>query len=289
MKNLNENSLLENAHAFINESLRNARRAQRSHQSWSFAVIHLIQGLELMLKAALEVEHSSLIYDNIEKPDKTVSIDQAINRLKIYSKIHFDEKELRHIKSASKIRNAIIHHKFEFNPHMFSNTYSRIFEYVHIFHTKHLKTDLHDSIDPMLHKFEALLLSKFSSPMVYYHGQEVAKITPQEIQYFQKFNAIRSNQGIVFRRIRQGEHTSGFGTNKACGDCGVAIGQFHTDACDQEQCPVCGMQFWGCEDIDAYLPISESEFRSLPEPPGIEIGKEVFKALIEENEKHGNE
>jgi len=39
-------TLLENASVFINEAIRNARRAKREARYWSFAILHLIQGLE---------------------------------------------------------------------------------------------------------------------------------------------------------------------------------------------------------------------------------------------------
>jgi len=32
-----------------------------------------------------------------------------------------------------------------------------------------------------------------------------------------------------------------------CPDCGVTIGEFHHEGCDIEPCPLCGLQYDGCD------------------------------------------
>jgi HEPN domain-containing protein len=54
-------SLLENAYDFLNESLRSAERAGQDSKAWKFAVLHVVQAIELLLKARLHAEHPVLI------------------------------------------------------------------------------------------------------------------------------------------------------------------------------------------------------------------------------------
>jgi HEPN domain-containing protein len=53
-------NLLENAYDFLNEALRSAERAGQDPQAWKFAVLHVVQAIELLLKARLQAEHPVL-------------------------------------------------------------------------------------------------------------------------------------------------------------------------------------------------------------------------------------
>ena len=71
-----ELSLRENAYDFINESLRNAVRAEAEPLVWKFAISNVVQAIELMLKARLQAEHPLLIFQNVDQPKHTVSLSQ---------------------------------------------------------------------------------------------------------------------------------------------------------------------------------------------------------------------
>src|SRR4029453_9235642 len=49
-------SLLENAYDFLNDALRSAERAGQDRQAWKFAVLHVVQAIELLLKARLQAD-----------------------------------------------------------------------------------------------------------------------------------------------------------------------------------------------------------------------------------------
>ena len=58
-------SLVENAEDFLSEAVKYAKAA--SPRDWKYATLHLWTALELLLKALLENEHWSLLFEDINK------------------------------------------------------------------------------------------------------------------------------------------------------------------------------------------------------------------------------
>ena len=74
-------NLLENSHAFLIASVTYATDAKDDARKWQFAILNLVQALELSLKSLLSNIHPILIFDNIDNPRNTVNPTQAIKRL----------------------------------------------------------------------------------------------------------------------------------------------------------------------------------------------------------------
>ena len=104
-----ELSLIENSHNFLNESLAQAIIAEEKPEYWKYAILHLVQAIELSLKERLRVEHPSLIYKNIDKPKDTVSLKFAADRLQNIANVKLEKSDLTSIQLASEIRNKIVH------------------------------------------------------------------------------------------------------------------------------------------------------------------------------------
>src|SRR3546814_16297843 len=98
-------TLLDNATLFVNEAIRNARRAKRQPNQWSFAILHLVQALELLMKHVLQLQNPLFIYENIDHPKNTVSLGICLERLKSVARIKFHEKEESPIRRDSTQRN----------------------------------------------------------------------------------------------------------------------------------------------------------------------------------------
>lgn len=109
-------SRLENSHNFVDEALKNAVLAESEPIHWKYAIFSLVQSIELLLKERLRREHKILIFQNIDKPQNTVGLDQAIDRLKKISSIQFSKNDLTAIETAKKWRNLIVHYEFEIEP-----------------------------------------------------------------------------------------------------------------------------------------------------------------------------
>ena len=239
-----ELTLLQNAYNFIHESMKQYVKAQKNSNNWPFAILLIIQGLELLMKQVLKNEHPMFIYENIDKPKNTVSLAQALDRLTSISNVKLDEKENRLIKKSINYRNQIVHYEISFNNQEFKVIYSQLFELVHYFHKRHLKRDLHDIMPDNLWKTEADLMTFFKKRIVFYNGIEVDKSTPKSIVEYQKFDGFLY-QDKLYDRIKYGDEINDR-VSDTCHDCGCLKGQFHTDGCDVEDCPVCGEQFLGC-------------------------------------------
>ena len=80
-------TLEENAISFAEDALANAIVAEETPKRWKFAILSLIQAIELSLKELLRRQHPYPIYKNVDNPDKTVGIDQATHRFRLIAGI----------------------------------------------------------------------------------------------------------------------------------------------------------------------------------------------------------
>jgi len=237
-------TLLENALLFVNEAIRNARRAKRQTSQWSFAILHLVQALELLVKHVLQVEHPLFVYENIDNPKNTISLSLGLERLKSVIEIEIDEKEDRAIRRAITQRNKIVHSEHDLNPNYYFSVFLELFEFLHYFYAKHLNDELHDRIDPMLHRTEAELLANFKNDWVVYRGQNFPRSLPYDIVIAQRYTMMRKPLDTGYEYLPRKRYEGKYGPQ--CPDCGVNEKEFHTALCDIEACPGCNGQLLMC-------------------------------------------
>jgi len=138
--------LLQNAQDFAKESISKAVAAETLPQEWKFAILHLVQAIELSLKELLRHQHPLLIFKNVDHPKHTVTIEQALLRLKQATSFDLSEDERAVLKTASRLRNDIVHHKFKAEPEKLKLAYAKLFGFLVEFFKTHLEEPLNLSI-----------------------------------------------------------------------------------------------------------------------------------------------
>jgi len=115
-------SLTENAHDFIGEAIKHAN-AKDGHD-WKYALLHLGSALELIMKAILEKEHWSLIFEDVDKASredlksgnfKSVNWENLVERIVRIIGKHISDRDKIDLKRIREIRNKIIHYSVEIN------------------------------------------------------------------------------------------------------------------------------------------------------------------------------
>jgi HEPN domain-containing protein len=242
-------SLKQNAYSFLNQSLRHYRKTAKTVQDWPFALLHITQSLELLLKQLLKEIHPILIYEDVDHPKRTVSLEQALTRLESIGVV-FEAKERVNMRKAADYRNRVVHHEIELNKFEWKKVYAQLFEFVHFFHTKHLKEEIHTQIAKDNWAVEAQLMQYFKKNFVVYNGLEMYRENPKNILDAQrKPYLLRGRRKYL--RIRYGSEptwlvASPQFANGPCHDCFVTKGQYHAEGCDVEECPKCHSQLLGC-------------------------------------------
>jgi predicted RNA-binding Zn-ribbon protein involved in translation (DUF1610 family) len=141
-------NLLDNSHAFLNEAVTYALSAQGDVRKWQFAVLNLVQSLELSLKSLLNDIHPILVYENIDVPKHTVGPLQALDRLNHpqIADAKFSETERRRIKNAINLRNQMTHSEFTLKPEYATAKFFEIFGFVTFFQARHFECEIEDII-----------------------------------------------------------------------------------------------------------------------------------------------
>lgn len=152
MTNTNSHNLdlINNSISFFREAVSYAQRGKKDISQWKFANINLVQAMELALKEALSRIHSAFIYEDIdaENPEKTVTIKQALNRLKLkhIGNLSVSESESKKFLAAVKLRNKFTHHHCSYSAEEMEVKFAEIFAFMMYFYEVHLKIAKSDVI-----------------------------------------------------------------------------------------------------------------------------------------------
>jgi hypothetical protein len=138
-------SLIENSQCFFDEAVRRAVRAETSAWEWKFAILNMVQAVELSLKELLRRQHPLLIYSNIDSPQHTVTLEKALTRLRSTSSFELSKAEHSALKTAIEHRNAIVHYEFSAETEELKLAFAQLFAFMVEFHRVHLADCLRES------------------------------------------------------------------------------------------------------------------------------------------------
>ncbi len=196
-------SLIQNSYNFLNQSLVHYRKSGRNIHEWPFALLHITQSIELMLKHVLKTVHPILIFEDIDHPRNTVSLERSLIRLETVG-ITVSEKEKANIRRATYYRNQVVHYEFDLNKYECKKIYAQLFEFAHFFHVTHFDKEIHAHIQKAHWAAEARIMRYFQQNFVSCNGVEMFKDTPAELieaqrQPFVTFGATQ------YSRLRYGD------------------------------------------------------------------------------------
>lgn len=115
-------TLIENAEDFLLEAVRHCKAS--TARDWKYAILHLWSALELLLKALLEKEHWTLLFENVDDASReklqagdfqSVRSDTALKRLHSIVGITIVSKDFKYLKKLRDLRNRSTHFATSFN------------------------------------------------------------------------------------------------------------------------------------------------------------------------------
>jgi hypothetical protein len=141
-------SLVENAEDFLSEAVKSAKAA--SPRDWKYATLHLWTALELLLKALLEDEHWSLLFEDVNKASRkrlaegdfqTVRFDTALERIRGIVGITLGEKDLQYLRRLRDLRNRMTHSTVQLNVEQAKSVVARGISVFLTLEQKHLQEE----------------------------------------------------------------------------------------------------------------------------------------------------
>lgn len=149
--------LLDNALDFL---LSAAEHAGQNHpRSWKYAILHLIAGIELLLKARLELEHWSLLFQDVDKASKSTfksgdfrsaDFESVCKRLEMISSVPIEKKDREQLYDLRKLRHKLEHFGIDIDVPQVRSLVAKGLSLSTVFYENHLKEEIGDSEDEIL-------------------------------------------------------------------------------------------------------------------------------------------
>ena len=107
-----------------------------------YAVLNLVDGVELLIKARLEKEHWSLLFDQVDKASqeklkqgdfKSVDFAQAYDRLRNIAGVKIDDTAWKHLDDLRKLRNRTRHYNIDFELEQVKSMLAECLNFCHSF------------------------------------------------------------------------------------------------------------------------------------------------------------
>lgn len=133
--------LVRNSISYFREAVAYAQRDELDETRWKFAIINVVQAMELAFKEKLRRIHPALIYNSVDERTETVSLTKALKRLVDpgIGGLVIAEKDPRKIETAVKLRNELTHFECEHEHEHMEAKFADIFSFMIFFYREHLE------------------------------------------------------------------------------------------------------------------------------------------------------
>ena len=135
--------LINNSISYFREAILYAQRGIEDSSQWKFAIVHLMQAMELAFKEALRRIHPILVYENIDNPKHSVSITQALQRLRNpkIGNLSISAEDNKSFIKAIQLRNELSHYEFNYTAEYAESKFADVFTFMIFFYRQHLALD----------------------------------------------------------------------------------------------------------------------------------------------------
>jgi hypothetical protein len=115
-------TLVENAEDFLLEAVRHCKAS--TSRDWKYATLHLWSALELLLKAILEKEHWTFLFEEVDEASReklqagnfqSVRPDTALKRLQSIVDVEIEPKDFKYLTKLRDLRNRLMHFSVRLN------------------------------------------------------------------------------------------------------------------------------------------------------------------------------
>ena len=175
-----ELSLWENSQSFFQESITKALLGETEPIAWKFATFNLVQAIELAVKERLRRAHPLFVFETIDKPKKSVTLDLGIARLKSILEVDLVASDAAALKRAQVWRNEIVHADVKVGTDQLKIAFATLFGFYVSFAKRHLDSDVQTVLPPSL-LGEAVKISEYADELTARAAAEFAndKIDPE--------------------------------------------------------------------------------------------------------------
>ncbi|WP_156397729.1 hypothetical protein [Rhizobium sp. Root1204] len=145
--------LLKNSISYFREAVSYAQQDTAETSQWKFAILHVVQAMELAFKERLRRVHPVFIYESIDKSDKTVSLRVAITRLRnpAIGNITITDSDKIKIEKAYDLRSQLTHFEFDHSHEHIELKFAEIFSFMIFFYRSQLELETSEFIDENQH------------------------------------------------------------------------------------------------------------------------------------------
>lgn len=146
--------LLNNSISYFREAVSHAQQESPDTSHWKFAIVHVVQAMELAFKEYLRRIHPVFIFESVDRADKTIGLKGALARLRNPSigNVVMSDTEKTKIERAFDLRYELTHFEFNHEHEHIELKFAEIFGFMIFFYRMHLKLETSQFVDEEQHQ-----------------------------------------------------------------------------------------------------------------------------------------